>query len=193
LVHNIPLLLALLSKPDVVPALLMQAPWMHSHWRSIIPSLETKLGLAAGTLNACHVDALWQLCTLEAGLMSTEGHLGWQQQQQQQQGRYNLSSSNSSGSSSSSSGVCGLFSQSDAMLLEWLEDVRLYETQGYGAEVSCGTLNRIHSKTSSRDVTHTVCCVREERRALLKAILIAATCASIQVWQFTSIVAGRVM
>jgi hypothetical protein len=181
LVHNITLLLALLSKPQSLfhAVLWMQAPWMHSHWRSIIPSLENKLGLAAGSLNTCHVDALWQLCTLEAGLMSTEGHLAWRQQQQQQ-GRYNHSSSSSS---SSSGGACGLFSQSDAMLLEWLEDVRLYETQGYGAEVSCGTLNRIHSKTSSRDVTHTVRCVREDGGGLLKAIRIAATCASIQVWQ----------
>jgi hypothetical protein len=131
---------------------------MHSHWSSIIPSLEARLGLAAGSLNACHVDALWQLCTLESGLMSTDGHLAWQQQQQQ--GRYSsssgISSSGSRGgdghlarqqqqqqqhgrysSSSSGGGACGLFSQSDAMLLEWLEDVRLFETQGYGAEVRC--------------------------------------------------------
>jgi hypothetical protein len=102
---------------------------MHSHWHSITPSLEAKLGLAPGSLSACHVDALWQLCTLESGLLSTDGHLAWQQQH----GMYNHSSSSSSGSSS---GACGLFSQSDAMLLEWLEDVRLYATQGYGAEVS---------------------------------------------------------
>jgi multiple inositol-polyphosphate phosphatase/2,3-bisphosphoglycerate 3-phosphatase len=101
---------------------------MHSHWRSIIPTLEARLGLTAGSLTACHVDALWQLCTLEAGLMSTGGHQAWLQQQQQ---GVQYGSSSSGGGSN----ACGLFSQSDAMLLEWLEDVRLYATQGYGAEV----------------------------------------------------------
>jgi hypothetical protein len=32
--------------------------------------------------------------------------------------------------------VCELFSADDAILMEWLDDVRLYEIQGYGATVN---------------------------------------------------------
>ncbi|WIA34254.1 hypothetical protein OEZ86_012605 [Tetradesmus obliquus] len=133
-------------------ALRWLAPWMHSHWRRIIPNIEARLGLTAGSLTACHVDALWQLCTLEAGLMSTAGHQAWLQQQQDVH-------SSSSSTSSSSSNACGLFSEADAVLLEWLEDVRLYETQGYGAEVNYGIaaplLSDIASALTAAASSHT--------------------------------------
>jgi hypothetical protein len=32
--------------------------------------------------------------------------------------------------------ACELLSESDATIMEWLDDVRLYETQGYGATVN---------------------------------------------------------
>ncbi|KAF6248610.1 histidine phosphatase superfamily [Scenedesmus sp. NREL 46B-D3] len=137
-------------------ALRWLAPWLHSHWRSITPDLEAKLGLTQGSLTACHVDALWQLCTLEAGLMSTDGHQAWQQQQQQQQPQGKHGGDGSSNSSGSN--ACGLFSQSAVMLLEWLEDVRLYETQGYGAEVNYGIaaplLSDIASALTSAATAH---------------------------------------
>lgn len=97
---------------------------MHRHWHTIVPKLECRLGVRPGSLNACHVDGLWQLCAFEAGLSQVA-----------------LSSSSSSSglrsrNSTSASSVCQLFTQEDAQLLEWLEDVRLYETQGYGAAIN---------------------------------------------------------
>lgn len=50
--------------------------------------------------------ALWQLCSYEAGLL---GALG---------------------------GACSAFERPEAELLEWMEDVRLYETQGPGADIN---------------------------------------------------------
>lgn len=82
------------------------APWLWDHWESILPYVERRLGLPRGAAQPCDVDALWQLCSYEAGLL---GDL---------------------------SGACGAFEEPEANLMEWLEDVRLYETQGPGADIN---------------------------------------------------------
>jgi hypothetical protein len=94
----------------------------HQIKQQIIPGLSERLGLHTVALHPCHVEALWQMCTFEATA-----------------GASSSSSSSSGSSSSSSEGVsraCGLLSESDAVIMEWLDDVRLYETQGYGATVN---------------------------------------------------------
>lgn len=80
---------------------------MFQHWSRISPRIEAQLALPRGMMDPCDVDALWQLCTFEAGL----------------QGNVNT-------------GACALFSPEEAALLEWMDDVRLYETQGYGATIN---------------------------------------------------------
>jgi hypothetical protein len=50
--------------------------------------------------------ALWQLCAYEAGLLGV------------------------------TDGACTAFDRSEVELLEWLDDVRLYETQGPGADIN---------------------------------------------------------
>ncbi|KIZ04268.1 hypothetical protein MNEG_3694 [Monoraphidium neglectum] len=82
------------------------APWLWHHWESILPDVERRLGLPRGAAQPCDIDALWQLCSYEAGLL---GALG---------------------------GACSAFERPEAELLEWMEDVRLYETQGPGADIN---------------------------------------------------------
>lgn len=43
-----------------------------SHWATLAPTLEQRLGLPAGRLTANEVDALWQLCGFEAGVLEIQ-------------------------------------------------------------------------------------------------------------------------
>ncbi|KAG2495101.1 hypothetical protein HYH03_006711 [Edaphochlamys debaryana] len=79
--------------------------WMQGHWARLLPSLEQRLGLSR-PMDPCEVEALWQLCLLEAGLL----------------GR--------------ADGACTLFEPEEAVLLEWVEDVHLMETQSWGAPIN---------------------------------------------------------
>ncbi|KXZ41450.1 hypothetical protein GPECTOR_462g371 [Gonium pectorale] len=79
--------------------------WMQGNWSRLTPALERKLGLVR-PMSPCEVEALWQLCLLEAGV---EGRVD---------------------------GACSLFEQEDALLLEWVDDVHLLETQSYGAPIN---------------------------------------------------------
>jgi hypothetical protein len=72
---------------------------MSEVWAELAPGLAERLQLSR-SMQPCEVDALWQLCQIEAGLMRRI-----------------------------SGGACGLFSEQDIARLEWLEDMRLYEAQ----------------------------------------------------------------
>jgi hypothetical protein len=74
-------------------------------WAKLAPGLAERLQLSRA-MQPCEVDALWQLCQVEAGLMR-----------------------------SISGGACSLFSEQDVAQLEWLEDLRLYEAQVGGVWV----------------------------------------------------------
>lgn len=99
----------------------------------IIPGLAQRLGLNPddpSTLNPCHVEALWQLCAFEATAAAADGGSDGGDT------FAGSSSSNSRNGNASRQAVCELFTAADVALLEWLDDVRLYETQGYGATVN---------------------------------------------------------
>lgn len=105
----------------------------HQIKQHIIPGLSQRLGLQPDTLHPCHVEALWQLCAFEAtaGVTAVAGSSSSSSED----------SGSSSGGSSGSDGegvsrACELLSESDAVIMEWLDDVRLYETQGYGSAVN---------------------------------------------------------
>ncbi|GBF94793.1 multiple inositol polyphosphate phosphatase-like [Raphidocelis subcapitata] len=83
------------------------APWLWHHWEQLLPAVEARLGLPPGAAAPSDVDALWQLCGLHAGLLAVPG-----------------------------GGACAAFGPEEAGVMEWLEDVRLAETQGPGAPIN---------------------------------------------------------
>ncbi|GLC49087.1 hypothetical protein PLESTB_000181100 [Pleodorina starrii] len=79
--------------------------WMQGNWSRLVPSLERRLGLSR-EMNPCEVEALWQLCLLEAGL-------------------YDMTNQ-----------ACSLFEPEEVLMLEWVDDIHLLETQSYGAAIN---------------------------------------------------------
>ncbi|KAG2443864.1 hypothetical protein HXX76_002207 [Chlamydomonas incerta] len=79
--------------------------WMQGNWSALVPALERRLGLSRD-MDPCEVEALWQLCLLEAGLQGAGER------------------------------ACSLFTPQEAMQLEWVDDVHLLETQSWGADIN---------------------------------------------------------
>ncbi|KAG2436537.1 hypothetical protein HYH02_011475 [Chlamydomonas schloesseri] len=79
--------------------------WMQGNWSALVPALEQRLGLARD-MDPCEVEALWQLCLLEAGLEGVGDR------------------------------ACSLFTPQEAMQLEWVDDIHLLETQAWGADIN---------------------------------------------------------
>ncbi|EFJ49629.1 hypothetical protein VOLCADRAFT_104207 [Volvox carteri f. nagariensis] len=80
-------------------------PWMQGNWSRLVPILEQRLDLPRD-MSPCEVEALWQLCLLEAGL-------------------YDITNQ-----------ACSLFEPEEVMMLEWVDDIHLLETQSYGATIN---------------------------------------------------------
>ncbi|PNW73688.1 hypothetical protein CHLRE_13g568600v5 [Chlamydomonas reinhardtii] len=79
--------------------------WMQGNWSALVPALEKRLGLSRD-MDPCEVEALWQLCLLEAGLEGVGNR------------------------------ACSLFTPQEAMQLEWVDDIHLLETQSWGADIN---------------------------------------------------------
>ncbi|KAG1667564.1 hypothetical protein FOA52_014644 [Chlamydomonas sp. UWO 241] len=81
------------------------ATWMSGLWAQLAPDLERSLGLVRA-MQPSEVDALWTLCTLEAGLEDD------------------------------TSRACSLFDARAVEVMEWVDDVRLLEAHGPAHDIN---------------------------------------------------------
>ncbi|GIM03204.1 hypothetical protein Vretimale_8003 [Volvox reticuliferus] len=94
--------------------------WMQGNWSRLAPFLQQRLDLSRD-MSPCEVEALWQLCLLEAGLDRVTDR------------------------------ACSLFEPEEVLMLEWVDDIHLLETQSYGA-----TINYEIAAPLLRDMTETL-------------------------------------